>query len=1139
MLKPNFELISSKHSLDDALKDLFLENLDYFRIENDPDASHPQSTTAWRMVVPERGSRPFVLAQHRGLSGMGRQKVSQLYIERVIPHRDGQPSTQPALYGFTDGARWVFFSADPARNRDDRFDLSADTWEFESTKGKFSRLQREDLEFQTRAGSKRPLVDFLFDSAALSADERFKRYVAYVREALMRAVVDDECALAQVIYFLLEEPEARAGGEIRFATEDGRLLKSLKEIFFVAGRHLGDAVAGAVDTLLLRYIMLRFLESYHPEAIVGLRSVRDLLSEGKLIVKTAERQDGKLAAIQMRLQDGTVGAATFTDTELKLAEQLTRPLAVDVSRAKRRTKGSDAINLELFAFEDEQALATAVLDEEKKRETHLGGDFYLADLGRAARAVEELLLEDPKSKGAKLLEDFLGRTGAPERAHWDFRYEDLRPQTLQDYYESALGTSVQLGFDTRTESLEVSVGKDQRQRKELGAYYTDPRLCRFMVERSVQPLFTERLAQLRKAIAAKDESSARSAYSGIVEMTVCDPTMGSAPFLRSAFDYLSQQYVPLCSTLLEAESKLPAFYAGVLGDAPYLVNGGRMDEDGVGRWEWHILRRMLYGVDIDLKAVCIACQTFALSALKYLRQGERFPSFFNLNLKLGNALISPVAPSARQELSRKHRSAIVRLMALRRQAVTLPDSPTAYETLANLLNEADALKTPILVDLVEEHVYPALREHTQALRPFCWELEFPEVFFADDGHPKQSPGFDVMVGNPPWEEIELDEDQFFGSLDPTYALTKRGSRKSLRQALLRLPPVATQYDRARSRSDAVSRFINSSGWYEFQKLQRSDGRQGFVPQNNYFRLAIEVFYKLSSPHAFVSVVSPHGIVGDEGTKSIRDILFKSTTLQPVVAFKEKNDIFARPQAFATISFRKSGATHAVELVDNLSSADDLSNLPSRIPVAVSTIKRCSPLSWALIDAVDALDLRVLEKLHSFPSLVDTASAPWDYRQGTEEVNETRGATMWAPSKTQYVMRKGEFTEQFRIKDEVAQYLKETDILKKSKYAETWRVVWRDVINENAERRMLWAVVPPKSGIGNSLNWVIPDLSAPVSAYLVCVMNSLLAEYRARQLSTNNHMSKFMVKQLPFPRLLPGDPLFDRIVRLGWLLLAGL
>ena len=50
-------------------------------------------------------------------------------------------------------------------------------------------------------------------------------------------------------------------------------------------------------------------------------------------------------------------------------------------------------------------------------------------------------------------------------------------------YESSLGTAVQLSFNARTKDFEVAVDQSKRQRKELRAYYTDPRLCRFMVER--------------------------------------------------------------------------------------------------------------------------------------------------------------------------------------------------------------------------------------------------------------------------------------------------------------------------------------------------------------------------------------------------------------------------------------------------------------------------------------------------------------------------------------------------------------------------------------------------------------------------------------------------------------------------------
>jgi hypothetical protein len=1133
MDRPPFAKLTPHGSLDAFLRAFFIDYLAYERIENDPDEKDPQSAEAWRLVVPTEDSRPFAVAYQPGLVSMDRRHVSHLYLRRVIPHRDGARSVEPVLYAFTDGLRVVFFSADPARNRDDRFDLSDATWTFRGVQEKAARLHLNRLVFQTRLGRKRPIVEFLFEATALSADHAFKRYLHLVRQELMRAVLEDKRALAAVVYHLLESPRAGEARGKELATKDYRLKKTLEELHFHLGSRLGDAVGAAVDTLLLRYVMVRFLEAYHPEALEGLLTFAEVLKRGKGGRKVAT--NGKKAQMSLFGSRETI-VSSFSETELDLARLFNDALGVDVSKAKAKAKGVDRRQPDLFAFGDEPAIARLVLEEEEKRAMRLGGDFYLADLGQAARSIEKQLLSSPTSRGSKLIQDFLGRTGAPEMAQWDCRYEDLRPQTLQDYYESALATAVQLTYNGKTKGFEIVVAKSRRQQRELGAYYSDPRLCRFMVEASLRPLFEQRLEKLRQAVTEKDGDTARGAFAALVSTSICDPTMGSAPFLRSAFDYLSEQYLPICRVLHDAKPVLPSLFDEASRRYPFLASqGGRMDEDGVGQWEWHVLRRMLYGVDIDLKAVCVACQTFALSAIKYLKQGERFPSFFNLNLKVGNALLPVVSVDDRQTLSALHGAAIASMIKLRRKAVCLPNTADAYADLAGLLRRVEEVKTPILRGLVEERLARYLGTFSEELRPFCWELEFPEVFFSDDGRLKANAGFDVMIGNPPWEELDVSDSEFFGALDSAFAEGSRDVKKRIRARLLADKAVQDQYARARARCDAISAFVNDAGWYTLQKVHRE---KGFRPKNNYFRLAAELFLKVASPSACLSIVTPQGMVGDEGTKALRGLLFSSSRMRPVLAFKERNDIFARPQAFAVVAFQRGGSTTAVGLIDGLTEGAQLSALPSVIPVPVETIKKCSPLSWGLIAARTETDLQVLAKLHTFPSLVEDTPQAWNFQTGTEEINETRGAWMWSERPTDYIMRKGEFTEAFRVKDMVAHYLKPREFRGKAgKNTETWRVVWRNVINEDAERRMLWAIVPAGSGIGHSLNWVVPGLTAGCAAYLVSMMNSFVVEYRARQISTNNNMSHFIVKQLPFPRLREGEHLFDGIAGRGFRLLG--
>lgn len=56
-------------------------------------------------------------------------------------------------------------------------------------------------------------------------------------------------------------------------------------------------------------------------------------------------------------------------------------------------------------------------------------------------------------------------------------------------------------------------------------------------------------------------------------------------------------------------------------------------------------------------------------------------------------------------------------------------------------------------------------------RFFHWELAFPEVFFNDDGSPKENPGFDAVIGNPPYvspHKLSADIKEFLWSTYPSY-----------------------------------------------------------------------------------------------------------------------------------------------------------------------------------------------------------------------------------------------------------------------------------------------------------------------------------------------------------------------------------
>lgn len=1088
--------------LDEFLRKFFIEHLEYERIDKDPDAENPKSSDAWRMVVAVDKARPFAIAYQANLSTMQRRDVSRLYIEKVVKHRDGSPSVNPVLYVFTDGARLVFFSADTARNRDDRFDVNKDTEGFQGVRKKLDNLHKDKLEFLERLGKKIPKVDFLFDSRILSIDDSFKSYMAAVREQLMKSVVSNNQSLAAVVYYLLESPENRENGKLRFTNENKELIKELRELHLELGMRLGDAIAAAVDTLILRYLMVRFLEAYHPDAMKGLLSTKEIVQRSGVSHKQVNLSN--IASKQGTLfSNNAASVANFTDLELEVVKIVFgKSIKINLSDARKKAKGDDK-QLDFFSLIDGQLGSETIIEEEEKRSQTLGGDFYLADLGKAAQEIEKVLLSNTTSLSSALIQDFLVRISDKEdiKAHWEFRYEDLRPQTLQDYYESSLSTAVQLAYNEKDKSFEIAVGESKRQRKELGAYYTDARLCRYMVEQTVKPIFDERIEQLRIAVEDKDLATTRQVFYSIVHMSICDPTMGSAPFLRAAFDYLAEstQYFKLCRYVNECKSKLPDFYSEVAKNYPFLAaKGGRMDEDGVGAWELHILRQMLYGVDIDRKAVCIACQTFALSSMRYLKQGERFPSFFNLNLKLGNALISPTRPSDRQQLAKDQGKELAKLIQLRRKARLIPNDEKAYEELAKIFKQIQDIKTPILEKLVQEHVAPILDKFTEELLPFCWELEFPEVFFNDDGTLKENPGFDVVIGNPPWEAIKFNDNEFSRSIGVTDI--------SIQSLIKTNKEVDIAYKHYRESIDVWKEWVSSNYQYQYQQGGRD---------RNKWRLATEVSWKLTKLNGSMSLVIPSGIIADEGGFVLKEWIFSEGKAGTFISFDEANNVFSGSQAFTVVEFSKSKRTETVKHLEGLIQAETLFNWPYN-PLSLSTdlVKKMSPEVLAIPNIRDNIDLSLLEKLYSHPLITDsiaswyTQTVSYDFHMGNDKEHFERGGAI--------PLLEGKSIEQYEVV-QPEQIEKRVAFRRQTEPNGQYRIACADVAGTLLARRMLCSVLPHGYATGDKLNSFLVTGNNAERLFLVAILNSFVIEWRVRQIARSNNIKKFMLTQLPIPR----------------------
>ena len=86
---------------------------------------------------------------------------------------------------------------------------------------------------------------------------------------------------------------------------------------------------------------------------------------------------------------------------------------------------------------------------------------------------------------------------------------------------------------------------------------------------------------------------------------------------------------------------------------------------------------------------------------------------------------------------------------------------------------------------------------------FHWPLEFPVVY--------ESGGFDVVLGNPPWERIKLQEQEFFATRDQEIAgAPNKAARDRLIKGLKETnPELLKEFEEAKHMAEGQSKFVRN------------------------------------------------------------------------------------------------------------------------------------------------------------------------------------------------------------------------------------------------------------------------------------------------------------------------------------------
>ena len=178
----------------------------------------------------------------------------------------------------------------------------------------------------------------------------------------------------------------------------------------------------------------------------------------------------------------------------------------------------------------------------------------------------------------------------------------------------------------------------------------------------------------------------------------------------------------------------------------------------------------------------------------------------------------------------------------------------------------------VWAELSGQQVYGPLIGRAQDVageaRAFHWPLEFPEAFAAG--------GFDVVLGNPPWERIKLQEQEFFASRDAEIAeAPNAAARGKLIAALKAAAPgsrerqLYDEFETAKRLAEAASVFVRTPAdeGGRFPLTGRGDV--------NTYALFAELFSRLTGPRGRAGVIRADG---DRDRRDDRSILRQRSSI---------------------------------------------------------------------------------------------------------------------------------------------------------------------------------------------------------------------------------------------------------------------
>jgi hypothetical protein len=744
----------------------------------------------------------------------------------------------------------------------------------------------------------------------------------------------------------------------------------------------------------------------------------------------------------------------------------------------------------------------------------------------------------------------------------------IRRRTKKGVEILLLSTTNRKKGDTFIKNGEVYFAETALERKQSGSYYTPESLVDFINNKAiVKPLqkkFTRHRERfdsfVEQAKNSHDTNIRQGALQSAVSLLdnfitgeifsykVCDPAMGSGHFL------------------INAANQMTGFIIGLLAELPGLEGVETKITSNPNYWRRLITRHCIYGVDLNPLSTHLAKLSLWLNS--FARDHKL--TFLDHHLRCGNSLVGVrtfddmMNPPMKNKESKKKNSKEIPLFPAPKLDETLRDAGNiiskislmdeddtdfqkerfddAYTAARNNIAAFADLRTAFLMGNImsgydygrlngrliknqgnPEFLDPELQKIWQKVEKlrdshhfFHWMLEFAGIFA-----PGGKGGFDATIGNPPWDIVKPNSQEFFSAyLSGFRSLKKQAANKESKQLMEKNSAIQDKWD------NYCTSFSEQSAYFREQDAFKALGKGDI----NTFKLFLEQFFTLLNPGGHEGIVVPSGLYTDKGCQPLRELFFEKSRIDCLYCFENKKAIFNIHRSFKFVLFCIEKGQQTTEFKCAFMRHD-----PAKLPaidrkalsLGVDQIYKFSPETFSVMEFNDQRDIDITKKIYGdLPLLGEKIEDTWNVKF-RRELDMTNDSHLFKTEPTSWPLYEGKMIWHFdSFFDEPRYWLDYDEAVEKLGDAaleiKKYRVGFRSIAR-NTDSRTLISTIIPKMAHGNSFPTITPysqTNNGPniiEATFINSILSSFTIDYLLRQKVSAN-INFFYIDSLPVPRI---------------------